>query len=81
MSPSEGKDSDSSDSRKTPIIFIFLIVLYIFLRHRVCLFDPADLIGRWWEGFGSSPLATLPLGFNCGFILTSACGLSPGVCS
>ena len=32
MSPSEGKDSDSSDSRKTPIIFIFLIVLYIFLH-------------------------------------------------
>ena len=24
--------------------------------------------------FGSSSLATLPLGFNCGFIFTSACG-------
>jgi len=35
----------------------------------------------WWEGFGSSSLATLPLGFNCGFISTSACGLSTGVCS
>ena len=27
-----------------------------------------------WEGFGSSSLATLPLGFTCGFISTSACG-------
>ena len=34
-----------------------------------------------WEGFGSSSLATLPLGFNCGFISISACGLSTGVCS
>ena len=31
--------------------------------------------------FGSSSLATLPLGFNCGFISTSSCGLSTGVCS
>ena len=35
----------------------------------------------WWQGFGSSSLATLPLGFSCGFICTSACGLSSGVCS
>ena len=28
----------------------------------------------WWKGFGSSSLATLPLGFNCGFISTSTCG-------
>ena len=35
----------------------------------------------WWEGFGSSPLVTLPLGFNCGFIFTSACGSSTRVCS
>ena len=27
-----------------------------------------------WEGFGSSSLVTLPLGFNCAFISTSACG-------
>ena len=33
----------------------------------------------WWEGFGSSSLGTLPLGFNCGFISTSACGSSTGV--
>ena len=23
----------------------------------------------WWEGLGSSSLATLPLDFSCGFIL------------
>ena len=34
----------------------------------------------WWEGFGSSSLATLPLGFNCDFISTSTWGLSTGVC-
>ena len=36
---------------------------------------------NWWEGFGSSALATLPLGFICGFISTSACGPFTGVCS
>ena len=46
---------------------------YIFHRHGVC---PVDCVGlicslySWWEGFGSSSLATLPLGFNCGFIST-----------
>ena len=47
-----------------------------------CLVDPVDLICSlysWWEGLGSSSLATLPLGFNCGFISTSACGSSTGV--
>jgi len=46
--------------------------------------DPVDLICclySWWEGFESSSLPTLPLGFNCGFISTSACGSSTGVCS
>ena len=33
----------------------------------------------WWEGFGSSSLATVSLGFNCGFISTSACGSFTGV--
>ena len=50
---------------------------YIFHRHRACLADRVDLICRlysWWEGFGSSSLATLPLDFNCGFISSSACG-------
>jgi len=52
-------------------------------RHRVCLVDCVDLICSlysWWEGFGSSSLATLPLDFNCGFISTSSCGLFTGVC-
>jgi len=35
----------------------------------------------WWEDFVSSSLATLPLGFSCGFISTSACRSSTGVCS
>ena len=57
---------------------------YIFYSHRVCLVDRVDLICRlysWWEGFGSSSLATLPLGFNCGFISTAAWGSSTGICS
>ena len=56
----------------------------IFHRHRVCLVDHGDFICSlytWWEGFGSSSLATLPLGFNYGFISTSTCGSSTGVCS
>ena len=58
------------------------MTLYTFHRHRVCLADHVDLIFSlcsWWEGFGSSSLATLPLGFNFGFISTSACGSSTGV--
>ena len=61
-----------------------LSVLYIFHRQRVCLVDHVDLIcslNSWGEGLGSSSLATLSLGFNCGFISTSACGSSMGVCS
>ena len=60
------------------------MTFYIFYKHRVCLVDHVDLICSlysWWEGFGSSSLATLPLGFNCGFISTSVCGSSTGVCS
>ena len=60
------------------------MAFYIFHRHRVCPVGPVDLIFclyRWWEGFESSSLATLPLGFNHGFISTSACGSSTGVCS
>ena len=47
------------------------MAFYIFHRHRVCLVDRVDLICSlysWWEGFGSSSLATLPLGFSCGSI-------------
>ena len=35
----------------------------------------------WWEGFASSSLASLRLGFSCGFISTSASGPSTWVCS
>ena len=48
---------------------------YILHRHRVSLDDNLDLIFSlysWWEGLGSSSLATLLLGFNC------ASGSSPG---
>ena len=58
------------------------MTFYIFHSHRVCLVDCVDFICSlysWWEGFGSSSLATLPLGFNCGFISTSACESSTGV--
>ena len=61
-----------------------LNALFIFHRHRVCLVDHVDLIWSlysWWEGFGSSSLAALPLSFNCGFISTSVCGSSTGVSS
>ena len=66
------------------LLWELLVTFYIFHRHRVCLVDHVDLICSlysWWEGFGSSSLVTLPLGFNCGFISTSACGLFTGVCS
>ena len=59
------------------------MTLYIFHRHRVCLVDHVDFICSlysWWEGFASSSLITLPLGFSCGFI-SSACGSSTGVYS
>ena len=58
------------------------MAFYVFHRHRVCLVDRVDLICSlysWWESFGSSSLAALPLGFNCGFIFTSTCGSSTGV--
>ena len=60
------------------------VTFYVFPRPRVCLVDHVGLICSlysWWEAFESSSLATLPLGFNCGFISTSACKSSTGVCS
>ena len=39
------------------------MIFYTFHRHRICLVDHVDLICSlysWWEGFGSSSLATLP---------------------
>ena len=53
---------------------------FIYSRHGICLVDHMDLICSlysWWKVFGSS---FTTLGFNCGFISTSACGLSTGVC-
>ena len=60
------------------------MAFYIFRWHRVCLVDLVDLICSlysWSERLGSSSLVTLPLGFNCGFISTSACESSIEVCS
>ena len=58
------------------------MTFYIFHIHSVCLVDHMDLIfSLYAAGFGSSSLATLLLGFNCGFISISACESSTGVCS
>ena len=57
---------------------------YIFHRHRVCLVDCVDLICSlysWWEGFESSSLATLPLGFCCGFFPPLHVGCTLGFAS
>ena len=57
------------------------MALYAYSIDTVCLVDRVDLICslyNWWEGFGSSSLDTLTLGFNCGFISTSACGCPLG---
>ena len=57
---------------------------FIYSIDTVFLIDHVDLICNlysWWKGFWSSSLATLPLEFSCGFIPTSACGSSTGVCS
>ena len=57
------------------------VAFYILHRHRVSLADRAHLICSlcsWWEGLGSSSLAPLLLGFNCGFLYASACGSSTG---
>ena len=46
------------------------LAFYMFRGHRGCLADRVDLICslyRCWICFGSSSLATLPLGFSCGF--------------
>ena len=59
------------------------VAFHIFHRHRVCLVDCVDVICSlysWWEGFGSSSLATLPLGFTCGVISTSARGFRSWGC-
>ena len=51
------------------LLWVLSVSFFISHRHRVCLVDRVDLICSlysWWEGFGSSFLATLPLGFSCG---------------
>ena len=66
------------------LLWALSMTFYIFHRHRLCLADCVDLICcfySWWEVFGSSSLATLPLGFNCGFTSTSTRGSPTGVCS
>ena len=66
-------------------VFSFVGALSVLLyipQDRVCQVDHVDLICSlysWWEGFGSSSLATLPLGFNCGFISISTCDSSTAV--
>ena len=50
-------------------------------RSRLNHVDLICSLYSWWEGLESSSLATLPLGFNCGFISTSAWGSSTGVWS
>ena len=73
-----------STTIRTSALWKLPMSFYLFHRHRVCLVDHINLICSlytWWECFGSSSLATWPLDFNCGFISTSACGLSTGVCS
>ena len=56
------------------LLWEFSVTFYVFHTHRVFLVDRVDLIYclySWWECFGSSSLASLPLDFNCGFIYTS----------
>ena len=60
------------------------MVFYIVHCVGVCLVDHVDLIYSlysWWGSFGSSSLATLPLGFDCGFMFTGTCGSFTGVSS
>ena len=79
-SPWGCKESDKTER----FHFHFQCPFIYSIDNRICLVDHVNLIYSlysWWEGFGSSSLATLPLGFNCRFIPTSACGSSTGVCS
>ena len=69
--------SMSTAIRTSVFSFVGALSVLLYIPHRDCLVDHVDLICSmysWWEGFGSSSLATLPLGFNCGFISTSARG-------
>ena len=60
------------------------LFFYVFHRDSICVVAHVNLmcsLCSWWKDFWSSSLTILPLGFNCGFISTSACDLSTGVCS
>ena len=55
----------------------------MYSTETICLVDHVDLICRgtadyFWEGFGSSSLVTLSLGFNCDFVPSSRYGSSIG---
>ena len=79
-----GKEVKLFHLRWRNLLWELWMTFYIFQRHRVCLVDHVHFICSlysWWEGFGSSSLVTLPLGYTCGFIFTSAFGSSTGVCS
>ena len=72
----------STAIRTSAFSFVGALNNLVYSPQRVCLVDHVDLacsFYSWWEGFGCSSLATLPLGFNCGFISTSACGSSTGI--
>ena len=69
--------SMSTAIRTSAFSFVGALNNLVYIPQRVCLVDHVDLacsLYSWWEGFGSSSLDALPLGFNCGFISTSACG-------
>ena len=74
----------STAIRTSASAFVGALSALLYIPDKSLPSDHVDLICSlysWWEGFGSSSSATLPLGFNCGFIPTSACGSSTGVCS
>ena len=74
----------STAIRTSASSFVGALSALLYIPDKSLPSDHVDLICSlysWWEGFGSSSSATLPLGFNCGFIPTSACGSSTGVCS
>ena len=55
----------------TALFIIAIVLVYISWTQSLSRLNGVDLIYSlysWWEGFGSSSLATLPLVFNCGFL-------------
>ena len=60
---------------------VFLPPMSTAIRASAFFLCVGKCLYSWWDGFVSSFLATLPMGFNCGFISTSTRGSSTGVCS